>query len=102
MIGGALRLQERCAVDDHGERRVADRPVQATKDGAQHAGEIPLLRLAGVLEPGRVPARKEPRLKREARGEGRQREHVLALDDEAGALLELLAGDVAEEAPLSG
>src|SRR5713101_1617001 len=49
----------------------------------------------------RTPAGEEPRLEREARGEGRQRDHVLALDDQARALLELLAEDVAEEAALA-
>src|SRR5262245_23140148 len=77
----ALALRERRAVEQELEGRIAERALELAEHAAQRAREVAQLRGTRVLEGRRVPSRQDPGLEREARGERREAQDVLGLDD---------------------
>src|SRR5437870_1903229 len=87
-------------VEHEVERRVLEHAVHPAQEVAQEPGESVQLVHAGLVEPGPMDRRKDPRLEGEARCEWRERDEAASLDNRPPATAPLLVQNVAPHAPL--
>src|SRR5262249_56701607 len=95
--GFHLDLPEGRRVQHEVEWRIAEHPVHAMQEIAEHAGQPPQLLLACILAGCPMPQGQYPRLERKPRGERRHRREALGFQDEAAAVAPLLPGEVAPD-----